>query len=83
MIEKVLLLDRLREDYADEIIKIINFCQFEGKDYLDIYSLNSKLRALSVLSVQTDLSEEDWFELIYELTPDTYDQLSLCRKTAA
>jgi hypothetical protein len=82
MIEKELLLDSLREDYAEEITKIINFCQFDGKNYLDVYSLNAGLRSLTFTHFQTDLSEDDWYELVYELAPDIYDELSYGRESA-
>mgnify|MGYP003685588007 CR=1 FL=1 len=76
MLDKEILIDVIRDEYQKEVTDIINSCQFGGKNYLDIDGLNSRLSALRINSLALSLSEDDWFELLYELTPDIYDELS-------
>ena len=70
------LLDIIRDEYQEEITKIITNCQFSGKNYLDVDGLNSALRTLKIDNFAISLDEDDWFELLYELAPDVYDRLS-------
>ncbi len=77
MLEKEIFVDTLREEYPEEITEIIYNCQFEGKNYLDIDGLNSRIKTLRIVNFMNEtLSEDDWFELLYELAPDIYDDLS-------
>ncbi len=77
MLDNEILVDTLREEYPDEITEIIQNCQFAGKNYLDVESLNSRLRALRITNFMNEsLSEDQWFELLYELAPDIYDDLA-------
>lgn len=77
MMDQELFLDTLREEYQKEITDIIYECQFEGKNYLDAAGLNKALKGLRVTNFQSvELTEDHWYELIYELAPDIYDELS-------
>lgn len=76
MFEKEILVDALRSEYSEEVIKIIQSCQFYGKSYLDVDGLNFELRGKQLLNFNNNLSEDDWYELLYELTPDIYDELA-------
>ncbi|MBD65071.1 MAG: hypothetical protein CME62_07680 [Halobacteriovoraceae bacterium] len=74
--DKELLMDSLREEFSEEITEIIYRVQFYGKNYLDINGLNQELTSLRLVSFRDSLSEDDWFELLYEFAPEVYDQLS-------
>jgi hypothetical protein len=76
MLDKEILLDVLRLNHSEEVIEVIDCCQFSGKNYLDVAGLNSKLNSLNLTNVSGGLTEDDWFELVYELAPDIYDVLS-------
>ncbi len=76
MLEKEILVDTLRNEYPEEITEVIYNCQFNGKNYLDVDGLNSRLKSMKILTFNDSLSEDDWFELVYELAPDVYDELS-------
>ncbi len=76
MFEKEILIDTLREEYSEEVTKAIYSCQFQGKSYLDVEGLNSRLKSMRILKFNDTLSEDDWYELLYELAPDIYDELS-------
>ena len=76
LVKEQSVLDILLEDYPNELKKIINHCQFVGKPNLDLEGLNFRLRALGLFEEVTSLSEDEWYELIFELTPDVYDSLS-------
>jgi hypothetical protein len=82
MFEKEILVDTLRSDYSEEVIKVIRSCQFYGKSYLDVDGLNFELRGIDLLSFNSNLTEEDWYELLYELTPDIYDELAYREQVA-
>jgi len=36
MLDKEILLDTLRDKHSEDIIEIIDCCQFSGKNYLDV-----------------------------------------------
>ncbi len=76
MIDQEILLDTLREEYPEEVTEIIYSCQFAGKHYLDTRGLNNRLKSLKIFHFNATLSENDWYELVYELTPEIYDDLS-------
>ncbi|MBT4793048.1 MAG: hypothetical protein HON90_15855 [Halobacteriovoraceae bacterium] len=76
MLDKEILVDMLREKFSEEVTIIIENCQFSGKNYVDVEGLNSRLKKLKAFSFNNSLSEDDWFELIYEFAPDVYDELS-------
>ena len=76
MLDQEILLDTLREEYSEEVKEIIYSCQFAGKHYLDVEGLNSRLKRLRISSFNPILSDHDWYELIYELAPEIYDELS-------
>ena len=82
MLEKEILLDTLRDEYPEEVTEAIYNCQFNRKSYLDVDLLNSRLRSMRLLKFNDSLSEDDWYELIYELAPDVYDELSFGRLAA-
>lgn len=82
MFEKEILLITLKEKYSEEVIQIINDCQLSGKNYLDIEALNLKLKSLAFMNISESLCEDDWLELLYELLPDLYDELS-CQTSCA
>jgi hypothetical protein len=82
MLEQEILVDTLRDKYSEEVTEIIENCQFIGKNYLDVDTLNLNLKSLRILNFHDSLSEDDWFELLYELTPDIYDELSLGKLAA-
>lgn len=76
MLDREILLDVIRQEYQEEVMDIITSCQFSGKTYLDLEGLNSRLARLKINSFKLSLNEDDWFELLYELTPEIYDELS-------
>jgi hypothetical protein len=76
MLDKEILLDIIRDEYQSEVKEIITNCQFSGKSYLDIDGLNSRLSGLRINNFSDSLDEDDWYELIYEFTPEVYDELS-------
>ncbi|MFT6630863.1 MAG: hypothetical protein ACJAS4_000807 [Bacteriovoracaceae bacterium] len=76
MLDKEFLVDTLRDEYPEEVTEVIYNCQFNGKNYLDVDGLNARLKTLKLLNFNDTLSENDWFELVYELAPDIYDELS-------
>lgn len=82
MLEKEILLDTIRDEYPEEVTEVIYNCQFNGKSYLDVDGLNSRLRSMKILKFNDFLSEDDWYELVYELAPDVYDELSYGRLAA-
>ena len=76
MLDREILIDVIRSEYKDEVTRIITNCQYVGKNYLDIQDLNNQLGRLKINNFKISLFEEDWFELMYELTPEIYDELS-------
>lgn len=82
MLENEILLDTLRDEYPEEVTEVIYNCQFMGKNYLDVDGLNARLRALRILTFNERLTEDDWYELVYELAPDIYDELSYGKLSA-
>ncbi len=76
MFEKEILLDTLRDEFPEEVTEAIYNCQFSGKRYLDVEALNDRLKTMRILKFNDSLSEDDWYELIYELAPDVYDFLN-------
>lgn len=76
MLDREILLDVIRNEYTEEVTEIITNCQFSGKSYLDLEELNDRLARLRINNFKLSLSEDDWFELLYELTPEIYDELS-------
>ena len=76
MMDKEMLLDSLRDEYSEEITNLIYSIQFSGKNYLDVEGLNAQLKSLRLVSFRSGLTEDDWYELVYEFAPDVYDELS-------
>ncbi len=76
MFEKEILLDTLRDEFPEEVTEAIYNCQFSGKRYLDVEALNDRLKTMRILKFNDSLSEDDWYELIYELAADVYDFLN-------
>lgn len=76
MLEKEILIDTLRNEYHEEVTDVIYNCQFIGKNYLDVEGLNARLKSMKILTFNDSLSEDDWYELVYELAPDIYDELA-------
>ncbi len=76
MVDQEISLDTLLDEFADEVTKIIEHCQINGKKYLDLERLNLNLNRLELGRDSPQLSEDDWYELIFELTPEIYDELS-------
>lgn len=76
MLDREILIDVIRNEYQEEVTEIIINCQFSGKSYLDLESLNHRLARLRINNFKLSLTEDDWFELLYELTPEIYDELS-------
>lgn len=76
MLDREILLDVIRNEYQEEVIDIIVNCQFRGKSYLDLEELNARLSRLKINNFKISLNEDDWYELLYEFTPEIYDELS-------
>ena len=76
MMDKEILLDSLKREYSEEVTEIIYHCHLDSKVYLDVDALNTGLNSLMLVSFRQGLSENDWYELVYELAPDIYDELS-------
>ena len=76
VMEHELLIDRIRDEYAEQVRDIIYNCQFKGKLYLDIDGLNQKLKTQKILKFEDILTEDDWYEILYQLAPDIYDEFS-------
>jgi len=83
MMDKEILLDSLKNKYSAEVTEIIYHCHIDTKVFLDIDALNSSLQSLMLISFRQGLSENDWYELVYELAPDVYDELSYGNSIAA
>lgn len=83
MMDKEILLDSLKSDYAEEITEIIYNCHIDSNVYLDVVALNASLNSLMLVSLRNSLSEADWYELVYELAPDIYDDISYGKSIAA
>lgn len=81
--DKEILLDSLKNEYSEEVTQIIYHCQNDQKVYLDVDALNSSLKSLMLISFRQGLSESDWYELVYELAPDIYDELNYGNAMAA
>lgn len=75
MLDRETYLENLRSQFRDDIKMIIQECQEEWKTYLDVDKLNSRLSALHSSSLVHGLSEDDWMDLMFEITPEIYDQL--------
>lgn len=75
MASKETFLENLRSQYKDDIEMIITECQHHGKTYVDVDKLNLKLKSLHGFAFIDGLSEEDWLEIIYEVSPEIYDCL--------
>lgn len=75
MASKEMYIESLRSQYRDDIEMIITECQHFGKTYLDVERLNVKLKSLHGFATIDGLSEDEWLELIYELSPEIYDSL--------
>lgn len=76
MIEKELLLDRLINIHTEDMKFIIRISQGESKSFLDTESLNTSFMSLPFNTSGSILSEDEWYELIFVLTPDIYDLLN-------
>ena len=76
MIEKEIFIDSLLKQYPEKLEDIIYDCQFEGKSFLDIDDLNLRLSEVIQSKHVFLLSENDWLSIIFELTPDKYDEYS-------
>jgi hypothetical protein len=70
------LIDHLRDKFSSEIIHIIRECQEPTKGYLDIEKLNESLLAIPIITTANALTEEDWFDLIYEFVPEVYNVIA-------
>lgn len=75
MASKETFLENLRSQYKDDIEMIITECQHHGKTYVDVDKLNLKLKSLHGFAFIDGLTEEDWLEIIYEVSPEIYDCL--------
>ncbi|MBG59319.1 MAG: hypothetical protein CME67_03010 [Halobacteriovoraceae bacterium] len=75
MANKEVFLESLRSQYRSDIEMIIKECQHFGRTWLDIEALNSKLGQLHDFASMAGLSEDEWLELIYELSPEVYENL--------
>ena len=83
MMDKEILLDSLKNTYAKEVTEIIYNCHIDSNVFLDVDALNSSLKSLTLVSFRQGLSETDWYELVYELAPDIYDDISYGSNIAA
>ncbi len=75
MASKEMFLENLRSQYRNDIEMIIKECQHFGRTYLDVEALNLKLKDLHGFASMNGLSENEWLDLIYELSPEIYDSL--------
>jgi len=83
MMDKEILLDSLKNQFSKEVTEIIYHCHIDSNAYLDVDALNASLKSLMLVSFRQGLSESDWYELVYELAPDIYDELSYGSNIAA
>lgn len=74
--QKDKLMEILIEEYSDQVKDYIVACYSHSKGPLDVQSLNSKIDNLRIQGAPTSsLSEDEWYEIIYELAPDVYNDL--------
>ena len=83
MMDKEILLDSLKNKFSKEVTEIIYHCHIDSNVYLDVTALNTSLKSLMLVSFREGLSESDWYELVYELAPDVYDDISYGTNIAA
>ena len=76
MLDKEIFMESLKEQYKDDVKMIIHECQFAGKTYLDVEGLNSKLKKLHNFALNEGLSDDDWYEIIYQLAPEIYEEIT-------
>ena len=69
------LLELLIDEYSEQITDIIVTNYSNSGQALNFGKLNHKLQSLRIDRSSPSLSEDEWYELIYELTPDIYDIL--------
>lgn len=76
------ILELLIEEYSDQIKDIIITNYGNSGHSLNFGKLNLRLQSLRIGQSPLSLSEDEWYELIYELTPDVYDDLYYGRYAA-
>ncbi|MEE2671956.1 MAG: hypothetical protein VYA54_09605 [Bdellovibrionota bacterium] len=75
-------LEILVDEYSEQIIDIILSNYGHSGRSLNFSRLNQRLQSLRIDHASSTLSEDEWYELIYELTPDVYDEIYYGRKAA-
>lgn len=65
----------LMDKYCEAVQEIIVNCCSHCRGHIDCGKLNTKLELLPLPEAAEPLSEDEWYEIIYELAPDVYDQI--------
>lgn len=69
-------MELLIEEYSDQVKEIINTCHIHSRSAIDISFLNTEIQSLRIEPQSFfSLSEDEWYEIIFELAPDVYDDL--------
>lgn len=77
MLDKEVFYESLINQYREDVKMIINECQSFGKSYLDVDALNERLASLHEFALNEGLSEDDWLDLVYEISPEIYVRLDI------
>lgn len=70
------LVDILLDKHRSDLKRIIQTCHIGTKGYLDSDSLNSALYQLRLCTEGEILCDDDWYDLLYEVTPEIYEQIT-------
>ncbi|MAZ47595.1 MAG: hypothetical protein CME65_03480 [Halobacteriovoraceae bacterium] len=80
--DKDKFIEVLIEEYSEQVKDIIITGYSNSGSKLNFRWLNGKLQALRIDQSPLSLSEDEWYELIFELAPDVYDDLYYGRYAA-
>ncbi len=76
IVEKDIVLENLRDEYKNDVVLLIrqNFKRHHGS--IDFKSLNDSFILICTKTIGRHLlSDDDWLDLIYDVTPDIYESL--------
>lgn len=68
--------DSLRDEFGEEVTAVIRECHFVAQTHLCFELLNKTLNSKSFAQRKEKLTPDEWYELVYELTPDVYDDMN-------